>query len=101
MPSFIQFLPVFYHLGVTDLRPFFTQKIDHISINLNQIPTKIGTEICFNRLFMCTKFVRCTTQPSFTSSAASQAGVAAAAGEEAKDNHYLETVSDHGSEFIP
>jgi len=31
--------------------------------------------------------VRCTTQPSFISSAASQAEVAAAAGEEAKDDH--------------
>jgi len=45
--------------------------------------------------------VRCTTQPYFVSSAASQAGVAAAANEEAKDDHYLETVSDHGGEFIP
>jgi len=45
--------------------------------------------------------VRCTTQPSFISSAASRAGVAAAACEEAKDNHYLEIVSDHGGEFIP
>jgi len=32
--------------------------------------------------------VRCTTQPSFISPTASQAGVAAVAGEEAKDNHY-------------
>ena len=45
--------------------------------------------------------VRCTTEPSFISSAASQAGVAAAVSEEAKDDHYLETVSDHGGEFIP
>ena len=37
----------------------------------------------------------------FISSAASQAGVAAAVGEEAKDDRYLETVSDHGGEFIP
>jgi len=44
--------------------------------------------------------VRCTTQPSFISSTASQAGVAAASSEEAKDNHYLEIVSDHGGEFI-
>ena len=33
----------------------------------------------------------------------SHAGVAAAtaAGEEAKDDHYLITVNDHGAEFIP
>ena len=45
--------------------------------------------------------VRCTTQPSFISAAASKAGVAAAAGEEAKDDHYLETVNNHGGEFFP
>jgi len=43
--------------------------------------------------------VRCTTQPSYISSATSKAGVTAAAGEEAKDNHYLETVNDHGGDF--
>jgi len=45
--------------------------------------------------------VRYTTQPSFISSAASQAEVAAAAGEEVKDDHYLETINDNGGEFIP
>ena len=45
--------------------------------------------------------VRWTTQPAFISSAASQAGVAAAAGEEAKDNHYLESVTNDGGDFIP
>ena len=35
---------------------FFTQKINHNPINLHQIPTKIGTEMCFNEPFMCTKF---------------------------------------------
>ena len=35
------------------------------------------------------------------SSAVSQAGVAAAAGEDVKDDHYLETVNDNGGEFIP
>ena len=45
--------------------------------------------------------VRCTTQPAFISSAASQAGVAAAAGEEAKNNRYLESVSNDGGDFIP
>jgi len=42
--------------------------------------------------------VRCTAQPSFIFSAA---GVAAIAGKEAKEDHYLETVNDHGGEFIP
>ena len=45
--------------------------------------------------------VRCTTQPAFISSAASQAGVAAAAGEEAKDNRYLDSVTNDGGDFIP
>ena len=37
----------------------------------------------------------------FISSAVSQAGVAAAAaGEEAEDDRYVETVNDHGSKFI-
>ena len=45
--------------------------------------------------------VRCTAQPAFISSAASQAGVAAAAGEEAKDNRYLESVTNDGGDFIP
>jgi len=32
MPSFIEFLLVVYPAGVTDLRPFFTQKIDPNSL---------------------------------------------------------------------
>jgi len=39
---------VVYPVGVTDLRPFFTRKIDPNSVNLNQIPTKIDTEMRFN-----------------------------------------------------
>jgi len=45
--------------------------------------------------------VRCTTQSAVISSAASQAGVAAAAGEEAKDNQYLDIVNQSGGDFIP
>jgi len=45
--------------------------------------------------------VRNTTQSAMISSASSQAGVAAAAGEVAKDNHYQDIVSDDGGEFIP
>ena len=43
--------------------------------------------------------VRYTTQSSFIFSAISQAGVAGG-GEEAKDNHYLETVNNYGGDFI-
>jgi len=32
------------------------QQIDHNSINLNRIPTKIGTEMRFKKLFICTTF---------------------------------------------
>jgi len=45
--------------------------------------------------------VRCTTQSAVISSAASQAGVAAAAGEEAKDNQYFDIVNQSGGDFIP
>jgi len=38
MLSFIQFLPVVYPVGLTDLWPSFMQKIDHNSVNLNEIP---------------------------------------------------------------
>jgi len=42
-----------------------------------------------------------TTQPSFISSSASCAGVAAAAGEVAKDEKHLAAVEKVGSDFIP
>jgi len=45
--------------------------------------------------------VRSTTQPSFVSSSASCAGVAAAAGEVAKDEKHLAAVEKVGSDFIP
>ena len=43
-------------MGVTDLRPHFTQIIGHNSVNVHRIPTKLGTEIRLNELFKCTKF---------------------------------------------
>jgi len=46
-------------------------------------------------------FALSTTQPSFVSSSASCAGVAAAAGEVAKDEKHLATVEKVGSDFIP
>ena len=43
-------------MGVTDLLPYVTQIIGHNSVNVHQIPTKLGTEIRFNEPFKCTKF---------------------------------------------
>ena len=45
--------------------------------------------------------VRCTTQPSYFSSAASTAGVAVAAREEAKDDHYLKQLMTMVVTFFP
>ena len=45
--------------------------------------------------------IHCTTQPAFISSCASCAGVAAAAGEVAKDEKHLAAVEKVGSDFIP
>ena len=43
-------------MGVTDLRPYFTKIIDHNSVNVHRIPTKVGTEIRLNEPFKCAKF---------------------------------------------
>ena len=43
-------------MGVTDLRPYFTQIIGHNSVNVHRIPTKLGTEIHLNEPFKCAKF---------------------------------------------
>ena len=43
-------------MGVTDLRPYFTRIIDHNSVNVHRIPTKVGTEIRLNELIKCAKF---------------------------------------------
>ena len=53
---FSSFLLAVYPVGVTDLRPYFTQIIGHNSVNVHRIPTKLGTEIRFNEPFRCTKF---------------------------------------------
>ena len=45
-------------MGVTDLRPYFTQIIGHNSVNVHRIPTKLGTEIRLNEPFKCAKFQR-------------------------------------------
>ena len=43
-------------MGVTDLRPYFTQTISHNSVNVHRSPTKLGTEIRLNEPFKCAKF---------------------------------------------
>ena len=43
-------------MGVTDLPPSFTRIIDHNSVNIHRIPTKVGTEIRFNEPFKCANF---------------------------------------------
>ena len=43
-------------MGVTDLRPYFTQIIGHNSLNVHRIPTKLGTEIHLNEPFKCATF---------------------------------------------
>ena len=42
---------ILYPVGVTDLRPYFTQIIGHNSVNVHRIPTKVGTEIRLNEPF--------------------------------------------------
>ena len=50
------FLQAVYPVGVTDLRPNFTQIIGHNSVNVHRIPTNLGTEIRLNEPFKCAKF---------------------------------------------
>ena len=42
-------------MGMTQVQPYFMQIIGHISVNVHRIPTKFGTEICFNEPFTCAK----------------------------------------------
>ena len=44
-------------MGVTDVRPYFTQIIGHNSVNVHRIPTKGGTEIRLNAPIKCTTFL--------------------------------------------
>ena len=57
------FLQGVYPVGVTDLRPYFTRIIDHNSVNVHRIPTKVGTEIRLNEPFKCVK-----VQPDWSTS---------------------------------
>ena len=43
-------------MGVIDLRPYFTRIINHNSVNVHRIPTKVDTEIRLNEPFKCAKF---------------------------------------------
>ena len=43
-------------MDVTEVRPCFTQIIDHNSVIIHRIPTKVSTEICLNVPFKCAKF---------------------------------------------
>ena len=45
-----------YPVGMTDLRPYFTQIIGHNSVNVHRIPTKVGMEIRLSEPFKCAKF---------------------------------------------
>ena len=53
---FSSFLQAVYHVGVTDLRPYFMQIIGHNSVNVYRIPTKLGAEIRLNEPFQYAKF---------------------------------------------
>ena len=66
-----------------------------IILVLETFITLISTQIA---LFTLT--VQCTTKSAIISCAASQAGVAAAIGEEAKDKQYLDLVNQSGGGFI-
>ena len=50
------FLQGVYPVGMTEFLPYFMQIISNNSVNVHQIPTTLGTEICFNELFKCAKF---------------------------------------------
>ena len=43
-------------MGMTDLRPYFTQIIGNNSVNVHRITTKHGTGIHLNEPFKCAKF---------------------------------------------
>ena len=43
-------------MGMTELRPYFTQIVSHNSVNVHWIPTNVGTNIFLNEPYMCAKF---------------------------------------------
>ena len=53
-------------MGVTDLRPYFTQIIGNNSVNVHRIPTRVGTEIRLKLPFKYAKFQPdCSTHSCF------------------------------------
>ena len=42
-------------MDVTELWPYFTQIIGNTSVKVHRIPTKVGTQIHFNKPFKCAK----------------------------------------------
>ena len=54
--NFNSFLQGVYPMGMTEVWPYFMQIIGHNTMNIHQIPTKLGTKICFNETFKCAKF---------------------------------------------
>ena len=71
MVIFSSFLQAVYPVGVTDLRPYFTQIISHNSVNVHRIPTKLGTAIRRNEPFKCAK-----VQPDWSTNLCFMAGFA-------------------------
>ena len=53
---FNSFLQGVYPVSMTEVQPYFTHIIGHNSVNVNQIPTKLGAKIHFNEPFKCAKF---------------------------------------------
>ena len=53
---FGSFLQGFYPVGISEVLSYFTQIINHNSMNVHQIPTTAGTEIHFNESFKYAKF---------------------------------------------
>ena len=43
-------------MDVTEVQPSFMRIISHNSVNVNWIPTNLGTEIRFNESFICKNF---------------------------------------------
>ena len=55
-PSIAIFNSVVYPVGVTEILFYFMQVVGYNFVNVHHIPTKHGTEICFNEPFKCAKF---------------------------------------------
>ena len=81
-------------MGVTDLRPYFTQIIGHNSVNVHRIPTKLGTEIRLNEPFKCAKF-----QPDWSTNSCFMADFAKCAKRRKKQRKKTQTLAARISEM--